>query len=103
MLCRRCGQTGVFDITCSTVSKKYRRRECRSCRDVSRIQHAILSKHAIHPAAYECCGTMGKTVIDHCHETGAMRGFLCVPCNRGIGSLGDTRETLQWALDYLVQ
>jgi hypothetical protein len=46
---------------------------------------------------------VGRVVVDHCHETGAMRGFLCAPCNRGIGSLGDTRETLQRALGYLVQ
>ena len=90
-------------MTCTTATKVYRRKECRSCRTVSRTQHAHLSKHAIHPTACECCGRVGRVVVDHCHETGAMRGFLCVPCNRGIGSLGDTRETLQRALQYLVR
>jgi hypothetical protein len=101
MLCRRCGQPGVFDITCTTATKVYRRRECRSCRTVSRLQHAALSRDAVHPAACECCGNLGRTVVDHCHETGRQRGYLCVPCNRSLGMLGDTPEALRRALDYL--
>lgn len=45
--------------------------------------------------------TPESAVVDHCHETGRLRGILCVRCNGAIGGLGDTRESLQRALDYL--
>lgn len=40
--------------------------------------------------------------IDHCHQTGTIRGLLCNQCNRGIGMLGDTAEALLKAYKYLV-
>jgi Recombination endonuclease VII len=39
--------------------------------------------------------------VDHCHETGAVRGLLCTPCNSALGVLGDTAEKLRKAVDYL--
>ena len=39
--------------------------------------------------------------VDHCHETGRIRGLLCSTCNKGIGCLGDTPEGLELALNYL--
>lgn len=39
--------------------------------------------------------------IDHCHETGKIRGLLCMPCNVGLGMLGDNEESLEKALSYL--
>ncbi len=40
-------------------------------------------------------------VVDHCHNSGQIRGLLCNRCNRAIGLLGDTYESLQAAADYL--
>ena len=39
--------------------------------------------------------------IDHCHETGRVRGLLCNTCNRAIGLLQDNSELVQKAADYL--
>lgn len=39
--------------------------------------------------------------VDHNHDTGAVRGLLCIKCNRGIGLLGDSPETLLRAISYL--
>lgn len=39
--------------------------------------------------------------VDHCHDTGKVRGLLCGACNAGIGNLGDSAEKLELALVYL--
>lgn len=39
--------------------------------------------------------------IDHCHETGKLRGLLCGYCNKGIGYLQDNVDNLSAAIDYL--
>jgi Recombination endonuclease VII len=39
--------------------------------------------------------------VDHDHATGKVRGLLCSRCNRSIGLLGDSKEALQRALDYI--
>lgn len=40
--------------------------------------------------------------VDHCHETGLIRGLLCSRCNSGIGLLRDDPELLKTAYNYLV-
>lgn len=40
-------------------------------------------------------------VVDHCHATGAVRQLLCHNCNRAIGLLQDSPETLRAAATYL--
>jgi hypothetical protein len=42
-----------------------------------------------------------KLAVDHCHETGKVRGLLCKRCNMGIGLLGDNPDTLISAAMYL--
>lgn len=39
--------------------------------------------------------------VDHCHDTGKVRGLLCVKCNSGIGLLGDSIKMLEKAIQYL--
>jgi hypothetical protein len=42
-----------------------------------------------------------RLAVDHCHETGKIRGLLCGSCNRGIGLLKDCHETLKKASEYI--
>lgn len=42
-----------------------------------------------------------RLVVDHCHETGKVRGLLCDRCNQAIGALGDCAESVERALRYL--
>lgn len=49
----------------------------------------------------ELCNTNKHLVVDHCHETGVIRGILCSPCNRSLGKLGDNIEGIQKVLQYL--
>lgn len=42
-----------------------------------------------------------KQNVDHCHKTGEYRGVICGRCNRALGILGDTVESLERAVAYL--
>ncbi len=57
------------------------------------------------------CGICGTTepqrinakrlAVDHCHDTGRIRGLLCHRCNSGIGYFNHDQKLLQAAIDYL--
>jgi hypothetical protein len=60
------------------------------------------------PTRCECCGLSDLVFkkglfLDHCHDTGAFRGWLCDNCNLGIGRLGDDLEGVQKAVAYLTK
>lgn len=42
-----------------------------------------------------------KLAVDHCHETGMVRGLLCFNCNTGLGKFLDSPTLLENALKYL--
>jgi hypothetical protein len=39
--------------------------------------------------------------VDHCHQTGTIRGLLCGPCNLALGLFQDKAEFLVMAAEYL--
>lgn len=51
----------------------------------------------------EPCNTNQRLSVDHCHETGRVRGLLCRSCNTGIGGLRNNPKLLEAAISYLTR
>jgi len=59
-----------------------------------------------HSGYCEICGIKptkgaGRLHIDHDHDTGEIRGMLCLKCNTGLGQFNDDVKTLKSAIKYL--
>lgn len=48
-------------------------------------------------------GKVMRWHVDHCHETGLVRGLLCSKCNTGLGLFGDSPSLMMRAMTYLMK
>lgn len=50
-----------------------------------------------------CGATPGarRLAVDHCHDTGEIRGLLCYNCNSALGRFQDNIALLEAAIKYL--
>lgn len=46
-------------------------------------------------------GILRTLCVDHCHETGRVRGLLCADCNTSIGLMRENITALKSAINYL--
>ena len=91
---------------------EYLVRRCATCLQDARLKH----KYGITGEQYAemleaqggvcaiCgreCQSRNRLAVDHCHETGKVRGLLCAHCNRALGMLGDSVNVLTAAVRYL--
>ena len=76
---------------------------CRSCiRKAAAIRRELYAKHGPKSDECVCCGSKDKKIVlDHDHKTGEFRGWICEPCNLGLGQLGDNLEGVLNAVKYL--
>ena len=44
-----------------------------------------------------------RLAIDHCHETGKIRGLLCGKCNLTLGRMNENIEHLQSMINYIIK
>ena len=120
-LCNKCRKTLPLSYfptnTCGTAcfdrdGLRYRRGECIPCGkgDGKGKAKAIASakKEGLptKPPEGTCCELCKKTekiVFDHDHTAETFRGWLCDPCNRSIGVLGESPERLLQVVLYLTK
>ncbi|GIX05051.1 MAG: recombination endonuclease VII [Planctomycetaceae bacterium] len=128
MECRKCGQVRALNEFRPTQLPRRRRvcRECqrRRCRELAELKHAErrayhqrhrCKKFGITTDDYDqmleeqeglCAicgrplGSRGQT-IDHCHETGRVRGIVHAQCNLVIGNAREDIHVLRGAITYL--
>lgn len=93
---------------------------CKSCARTYARQHELKTRYGVSVEKYSemlvsqggrcaICGAenpepsnrKGYFSVDHCHETGEVRGLLCTRCNSGIGMLGDSPRNAMRAYLYL--
>jgi hypothetical protein len=84
--------TGI-DTRCKACVKKERK-----IRKVLRYKYMHLKTDLC-----DCCGNKHhkSLVLDHDHNTHKFRGWLCEPCNQGIGKLGDDIKGLEKSMAYM--
>lgn len=112
--CRWCEE----DFTPQAPSHLYCSDECK---DTSRTNKHYLSTYGVSYAFVvellekqnslcAICGREGFKMhdgvfmnlnLDHCHESGTVRGLLCHNCNRALGLFSDDTSVLKKAIDYL--
>lgn len=119
----KCGTVAYTDEDLELFEKRSnglhgRGNRCKLCRNVYGVQSGhnkgrnVQDRYGITRHEYldimqghtncECCGKETEELCyDHDHVTMDFRGRLCHSCNRGIGLLGDNKEGLQRALDYI--
>lgn len=122
-MCRHCGKESM-DLTlyrkCNT--KLGYANECKEC--INRINRELwkdpksprkkfqlATRYKCTPDEYtermassnccEICGKINELCYDHCHTTMKFRGVICRSCNKAIGQLGDTADSVLKAYKYL--
>ena len=104
-ICVYCGEEKpVHDFPKHIGHKDNLDTRCKECiAEGNRLKAKIRKTAPPQPTHCESCGDIPKKhmVMDHCHETGRFRGWICDQCNVGIGNLGDNIAGLEKGLSYL--
>lgn len=64
---------------------------------------AICNKHETTVAQGRAYTTDHALHVDHCHDSGKIRGLLCTNCNTILGKCHDNPDVLKNAINYLTR
>lgn len=105
--CKECTRTGAAEYRAANPEKhrnswrrsNYMKKFGITIEDFDRMFAAQEGRCAI-------CKThqseIPKTLaVDHDHDTGKVRGLLCIDCNHALGRFFDSVETMESAISYL--
>lgn len=121
--CFRCEVTKpIEDFPVNPSAKRGHDRNCKACRNLLRRgnrkveqRNNILRKYGMRQEDYlvlyeavggkcQICGVRYKVLaVDHCHNSGKVRGLLCKKCNSGLGFFGDSIINIDKAKRYLIE
>lgn len=103
--------------TCGVVLEKARNRQanCAPCKLRYSAEHRVGVPQGTHLTLWEqqqgrclCCQDSFQNMasqraphLDHCHETGRVRGLLCNRCNTSLGLIQESRERALALVDYI--
>lgn len=75
---------------------------CRSTYGISSLEYDTKLQEQGGRCKICCIDITGKSAhLDHNHETGKLRDFLCTNCNRGLGHFKENKSFLERAINYL--
>lgn len=115
-VCQRILPTTFFQKNQNAKNNRtVRRPSCNDCREVidgvsvSASERARWMRKRPHLVPFKCpiCEKItipdltSKVVLDHDHNTGKVRGWICDSCNTGIGRFKDDVTLLKKAIHYL--
>jgi hypothetical protein len=111
--CRGCGQTKPHsEWHRNTAASDGLSSRCKACRAAEGRAGHLMRQYGITEAERDemissqmgicsICLAAPAVHVDHCHETGRVRGVLCFNCNSAIGKLGDDPDVIRRAIAYL--
>lgn len=103
-ICRTCLQEKPVEDFYKDRGAIYSR--CKECLKKEKKILSELKKTAPpKPTHCECCKkpVEKKMCLDHYHDSCQFRGWVCTPCNVGIGLLGDNLNGVINAVNYLLE
>lgn len=122
--CTNCGVVKGHDeyFHYTAKGKQYRRGRCKACYSDENYDRVLKRQWGLTREEYDAAlerqggvcaicggeevaiskhGNRQRLSVDHCHETGQLRGLLCMKCNTAIGKFDDDCGKLESAIDYL--
>ncbi|MGY0066330.1 endonuclease VII domain-containing protein [Streptomyces sp. QTS137] len=112
-LCRTCGEIkprGEWHRNAGAPDgPSARRKACRAVQgrqDHLKRQYGTTEAERDEPIASQggarcICLSVPAAHVDHCHETGRVRGVLCFSCNAALGQFKDRPDAIRRAAAYV--
>ena len=118
-VCTACNKTlSLSFFAVNRSAPDGRRSKCRACVAIWNRRYLLERRFGLTPEDYDAMlssqggrcalcradkpgGRWDRFHVDHCHETGRVRGLLCYFCNCALGTLGDSPEAIARVLAYV--